>query len=168
MKDGRRSGRPPHPYTPPAAPQGQINITDPDSHVVKGSRGRGFMQGYAARAVANEHQIVIAAHVITVTPDFGHLKPMLDAANTSCMPPASATSRRCCSQTPATGINNRCSTSSSVASVSPAPHRLTRSLAPKAAAGQPRREASPRGGGHGSTGLSGCHWTCLVPPGKDT
>ena len=80
MKDGRRFGRPPDPYTPPAAPQGQINITDPDSHVVKGSRGRGFLQGYNAQAVANEHQIVIAAEVMTAAPDFGHLEPMLDAA----------------------------------------------------------------------------------------
>ena len=52
----------------------------PDSHVVKGSRGRGFLQGYNAQAVANEHQIVIAAEVMTVAPDFGHLEPMLDAA----------------------------------------------------------------------------------------
>ena len=80
MKDGRRFGRPPDPYTPPATPQGQINLSDPDSHVVKGPRGRGFLQGYNAQAVANEHQIVIAAEVITVAPDFGHLEPMLDAA----------------------------------------------------------------------------------------
>jgi transposase len=80
MKDGRRFGRPPDPYTPPATPQGQINLTDPDSRVVKGSRGRGFMQGYNAQAIANEHQIVIAAEVMTVAPDFGHLEPMLDAA----------------------------------------------------------------------------------------
>jgi hypothetical protein len=80
MKDGRRFSRPPDPYTPPATPQGQINLTDPDSHVVKGSRGRGFVQGYNVQAVANEHQIVIAAEVMTVAPDFGHLEPMLDAA----------------------------------------------------------------------------------------
>jgi transposase len=80
MKDGRRFGRPPDPYQPPATPEGQINLTDPDSHVVKGSRGRGFLQGYNAQAVANEHQIVIAAEVMTVAPDFGHLEPMLDAA----------------------------------------------------------------------------------------
>ena len=47
---------------------------------MKGSRGRGFLQGYNAQAVANEHQIVIAAEVMTVAPDFGHLEPMLDAA----------------------------------------------------------------------------------------
>src|SRR5215210_3615633 len=63
MKDGRRFSRPPDPYTPPATPQGQINLTDPDSRIVKGSRGRGFLQGYNAQAVANEHQIVIAAEV---------------------------------------------------------------------------------------------------------
>src|SRR3954469_12740708 len=80
MKAGRRFGRPPNPYTPTETPQGQISITDPDSHVGKGSRGRGFMQGYNAQAVANEHQIVIAAEVMTVAPDFGHLQPMLDAA----------------------------------------------------------------------------------------
>src|SRR3954469_19494271 len=80
MKAGRRFGRPPDPYQPPATPEGQINLTDPDSHVVKGSRGRGFLQGYNAQAVANEQQIVIAADVMTVAPDFGHLEPMLDAA----------------------------------------------------------------------------------------
>ena len=81
MKDGRRFSRRPNPYTPPATPQGQINVTDPDSAVVKGSRGRGFMQGYNAQAVANEHQIVIAAEVTNVAPDFGNLEPMLDAAD---------------------------------------------------------------------------------------
>ena len=35
---------------------------------------------YDAQAVANEHQIVIAAEVMTVAPDFGHLELMLDAA----------------------------------------------------------------------------------------
>jgi transposase len=81
MKDGRRFSRRPNPYTPPATPQGQINITDPDSHLIKGPRGRGFLQGYNAQAVANEHQIVIAAEVMTAAPDFGHLEPMLDATH---------------------------------------------------------------------------------------
>ena len=43
MKDGRRFGRPPDPYQPPAVPEGRINLTDPDSRVVKGRRG--FLQG---------------------------------------------------------------------------------------------------------------------------
>jgi transposase len=79
MKDGRRFSRRPDPYTPPATPQGQINTTDLDSRLIKGPRGRGFLQGYNAQAVANEHQIVVAAEVMTAAPDFGHLEPMLDA-----------------------------------------------------------------------------------------
>src|ERR671929_1852617 len=78
MKDGRRFGRPPDPYRPPVTPEGRINVTDPDSRVVKGLRG--FVQGYNAQAVTNEHQLVIAAEVMTAAPDFGHLEPMLDAA----------------------------------------------------------------------------------------
>jgi transposase len=78
MKDGRRFGRPPDPYQPPDTPDGRINVTDPDSRVVKGLRG--FIQGYNAQAVTNEHQVVIAAEVMTAAPDFGHLEPMLDAA----------------------------------------------------------------------------------------
>src|SRR3954466_14057105 len=65
-------------FTPPAIPEGRINVTDPDSRVVKGLRG--FIQGYNAQAVTNEHQVVIAAEVMTAAPDFGHLEPMLDAA----------------------------------------------------------------------------------------
>jgi transposase len=78
MKDGRRFGGPPKPYTPPAVPEGRINVTDPDSKVVKGLRG--WMQGYNAQVVTNEHQVVLAAEIETVGADFGHLEPMLDAA----------------------------------------------------------------------------------------
>src|SRR4051795_5382514 len=78
MKDGRRFGRPPDPYQPPGIPEGRINVTDPDSRVVKGLRG--FLQGYNAQAVTNEHQVVLAAEIETVGADFGHLEPMIDAA----------------------------------------------------------------------------------------
>lgn len=66
------------PYTPPPVPEGRINVTDPDSKVVKGLRG--WIQGYNAQAVTNEKQIVLAAEIATVGGDFGHLQPMLDAA----------------------------------------------------------------------------------------
>jgi hypothetical protein len=50
MKDGRRFGKPPTPYqppaTPPAIPEGKVNSTDPDSRNVKTPRG--YMQGYNA------------------------------------------------------------------------------------------------------------------------
>ena len=78
MKDGRRFGRPPDPYQPPAPPEGRVNVTDPDSRVVKGLRG--WMQGDNGQAVVNEQQVILAAEVETVGADFGHLEPMLDAA----------------------------------------------------------------------------------------
>ena len=78
MKDGRRFGRPPNPHTPPSTPQGKVNVTDPDSRNVKTPRG--WVQGYNAQAVCNENQIVVAAEVSVDSPDFGHLGPMVAAA----------------------------------------------------------------------------------------
>jgi transposase len=78
MKDGRRFGAPPKPYQPPDTPAGKVNVTDPDSRNVKTPRG--YMQGYNAQAVCNENQIVIAAELNTDSPDFGHLEPMVWAA----------------------------------------------------------------------------------------
>jgi transposase len=78
MKDGRRFGRPPTPYQPPATPAGRVNVTDPDSRNVKTPRG--YMQGYNAQAVTTEQQFVIAAEVTVDSPDFGHLEPMVTAA----------------------------------------------------------------------------------------
>ena len=80
MRNGRRLGpnTTPKPYQPPEIPEGRINLTDPDSRVVKGLRG--FIQGYNAQAVTTEDQVVIAAEVMVASPDFGHLEPMLHAA----------------------------------------------------------------------------------------
>ena len=75
---GRRLGASPTPYTPPETPAGKINLTDPDSRMLKASRG--YVQGYNAQAAVDENQIVIAAEVTVDSPDFGHLEPMLDAA----------------------------------------------------------------------------------------
>jgi 2-hydroxychromene-2-carboxylate isomerase len=78
MKDGRRFGRPPTAYTPPAGPAGKVNVSDPDSRNVKTPRG--WVQGYNAQAVCDEHQIVVAAEINVDSPDFGHLEPMVTAA----------------------------------------------------------------------------------------
>ncbi len=80
MSNGRRLGAPPKPSQPPEHPAGKMNVTDPDSHLVKGMRG--WIQGYNAQAAVNEHQIVIAAEVTTASPDFGLLEPVLTAAQT--------------------------------------------------------------------------------------
>jgi len=81
MRNGRRIGKGhsvPNPYTPPETPEGRINLTDPDSKIVKGLRG--WMQGYNAQAVTNEQHIILAAEIDNVGADFGDLEPMLDAA----------------------------------------------------------------------------------------
>jgi transposase len=78
MKDGRRFGKPPTPYTPPATPLGKINVTDPDSRNLKTPRG--YAQGYNAQAACTDGQIVIAAEISVESPDFGHLEPIVTAA----------------------------------------------------------------------------------------
>jgi transposase len=80
MKNGRRFGSPPKPYTPPEQPAGKINVTDPDSRTLKTPRG--FLQGYNAQAVCNEQQIVVAAEVSVSSADFGQMGPMIDHART--------------------------------------------------------------------------------------
>jgi hypothetical protein len=78
VHDPRRLGGPPKPYLPSASPQGEVNVTDPDSRRMKGNRR--YIQGYNAQAVVNEQQIVIAAEITTAAGDFSHLRPMITAA----------------------------------------------------------------------------------------
>jgi hypothetical protein len=78
MKDGRRFGRPPNPRRPSTVATGKVNLTDPDSKLVHGMRG--WIQGYNAQAACNERHLIVAAEVMTASPDFGHLGPMVDAA----------------------------------------------------------------------------------------
>jgi hypothetical protein len=78
LHDKRRLGGPTKPYTPPEIPQGEVNLTDPDSRRMKGNRR--YIQGYNAQAVVNEQQIVIAAEISTNPADFSHLRPMIETA----------------------------------------------------------------------------------------
>jgi hypothetical protein len=41
---------------------------------------RGWVQGYNAQTVCNEQHLILAAEVMTASPDFGHLGPMYTAA----------------------------------------------------------------------------------------
>jgi transposase len=76
-KLGRRLSTAPKAYQPPPSPQGEVNLTDPDSRVLKAFRG--WVQGYNAQAAVNEQHIVLAAEITTESGDFSHLKPMVDA-----------------------------------------------------------------------------------------
>ena len=77
MKDGRRFGGPPNPYTPPDLPAGKVNVTDPDSRPIP--IGFGFVQGFNAQAAVNEQHIVLAAEITTNSTDFSQLDPMVTA-----------------------------------------------------------------------------------------
>jgi len=77
MKDGRRFGGPPNPYTPPDLPAGRVNVTDPDSRPIP--IGFGFVQGFNAQAAVNEQGIVLAAEITNNSTDFSRLEPMVTA-----------------------------------------------------------------------------------------
>lgn len=77
MKNGRRFGAPPNSYRPPESPGGEVNLTDPDSRLMKGFRH--YLQGYNAQAAVNENGIALAAEITLETGDFSHLGPMVEA-----------------------------------------------------------------------------------------
>jgi transposase len=77
MKNGRRFGPQPNAYQPPDSPEGEVNLTDPDSRLMKGFRH--YLQGYNAQAAVNEHGIALAAEITLETGDFSHLAPMVEA-----------------------------------------------------------------------------------------
>jgi transposase len=74
---GRRLGHPPNPYQPPEVPAGKVNVTDPDSKLIKASEG--YVQGYNAQAVVDQSQIVLAAEITNSTVDWSQLEPMVAA-----------------------------------------------------------------------------------------
>jgi len=65
------------PFTPPELPDATINISDPDSHVMR-TQGTPPRQAYNVQAAVNDRQVILAAEVTVDAPDFGHLEPMLD------------------------------------------------------------------------------------------
>ena len=65
------------PFTPPELPEGVINLSDPDSRVMR-TQGTPPRQAYNAQAAVNDQQIVLAAEISIAAPDFGQLGPMLD------------------------------------------------------------------------------------------
>jgi hypothetical protein len=65
------------PFTPPELPEGVINLSDPDSRVMR-TQGTPPRQAFNAQATVNDQQVVLAAEISLAAPDFGHLAPMLE------------------------------------------------------------------------------------------
>ncbi|HTX12286.1 MAG TPA: transposase [Solirubrobacteraceae bacterium] len=67
------------PYVPPEAPEGQVNLSDPDSRVMR-SKGLPHRQAYNVQTAVTEQQIILAAEISLEAADFGQLEPILDRA----------------------------------------------------------------------------------------
>jgi transposase len=65
------------PFTAPQEPEGQINLSDPDSRVMR-TQGMPPRQAYNAQAVVNDRQVILAAEVVLEAADFGQLGPMFN------------------------------------------------------------------------------------------
>jgi transposase len=65
------------PFVPPELPDGTINLSDPDSRVMR-TKGMPPRQAYNAQAAVNERHIILAAEVTVDAGDFGHLEPILN------------------------------------------------------------------------------------------
>jgi len=65
------------PWVAPELPEGTINLSDPDSRVMR-TQGTPPRQAYNAQTAVNDRQIILAAEITVDAPDFGHLQPMLE------------------------------------------------------------------------------------------
>ncbi len=66
------------PFVAPELPEGKINLSDPDSRVMR-TQGTPPRQAYNAQAAVNDRQVILAAEITNAAPDFGQLAPMFEA-----------------------------------------------------------------------------------------
>jgi transposase len=66
------------PYVAPSLPEGKINLSDPDSRVMR-TQGTAPRQAYNAQAAVNDRQVILSAEVSIAAADFGQLGPMFEA-----------------------------------------------------------------------------------------
>jgi hypothetical protein len=113
MKNGRRFGKPPTPYTPPPTPAGKVNVGDPESRNVKTSRG--WVQGYNAQAVCTENRSLLPPSCTPTHPTSVTSARWSRPPNESWEPPTSRQRRTWFLRTPATGTTSRWTRSRSAA-----------------------------------------------------
>ena len=73
----RKRGRPPKPPACDPLPTSKVNITDPESQIMKSKAG--YLQGYNIQFMANIQQFIIAAEVTNDQNDVDQLTPMVTA-----------------------------------------------------------------------------------------
>jgi hypothetical protein len=111
-------------------PTGLMNLTDHDSRPM---RTHGFkpLQGYNAQLAVNEQQVIIAAELTCDSPDFGHLEPMVRAAQRELRgvearrPRPGAGRRRLLASAPDRDGRQRRHPSARLTGLQPAPRRST-------------------------------------------
>jgi len=74
----RKRGRKPKPPDPRPEPEAKVNLTDPESRIMKARQG--YVQGYNAQLVVTGDQIIVAAEVVQDQNDVRQLHPMLKRA----------------------------------------------------------------------------------------
>ncbi len=74
----RKRGRKPKPPDPRPEPEAKVNLTDPESRIMKARQG--YLQGYNAQLVVTKDQIIVAAEVTQDRNDVRQLHPMLKRA----------------------------------------------------------------------------------------
>jgi transposase len=65
-------------WVAPEMPAGVINVSDPDSRVMR-TAGTPPRQAYNAQTAVNDQQVILAAEITNAAADFGQLAPMFDA-----------------------------------------------------------------------------------------
>ena len=88
-------------FVAPELPEGKINISDPDSRVMR-TAGTPPRQAYNAQAAVNDQQVILAAEITNAAADFGQLAPTFNATIRNLAEQGVTDTRRCCSLTPAT------------------------------------------------------------------
>ena len=74
----RKWGRKPKPPDPRPEPEAKVNLTDPESRIMKARQG--YVQGYNAQLVVTKDQIIVAVEVTQDQNDVRQLYPMLKRA----------------------------------------------------------------------------------------
>ena len=78
LLDGRKlAGAKPVAPSAMVDPAAKVNVTDPDSRLMRSPQG--WVQGYNAQVAATAEQIIVAAELTTLSPDQGALRPMVNA-----------------------------------------------------------------------------------------